>query len=257
MSKRVCRYNFAWEKKPEYKEWLQEDKKDDTKAVCRVCRKSFSIANMGEAAQKSHIKKSKIPGKLTKHEQNVKIVSQGKTISTFGSTSRSEFTPVSSSSSTSTPSTPSVSLSQSQLKLLSDDVCKAEVLWVLKNVFSHYSYHSSEEINLLFQEMFSDSDIAKSFKCGEKKTAYIASYGLAPFFKNQIITTLNNMSMPYFVHMFDESYVIRHTQNKWTAMCGFGIIFKNVLSLATWEHNLWDMVMLVSCWNTLLSHLKG
>ena len=53
--------------------------------------------------------------------------------------------------------------------------------------------------------MFSDSDIAKSFKCGEKKTAYIASYGLAPFFKNQIITTLNNMSMPYFVHMFDES----------------------------------------------------
>ena len=111
MSKRVCRYNFAWEKKPEYKEWLQEDKKDDTKAVCRVCRKSFSIANMGEAALKSHIKKSQIPGKLTKHEQTIKIVSQGRSISAFGSTSRSGFTPVSSSSSTSTPSNPSVSLS--------------------------------------------------------------------------------------------------------------------------------------------------
>ena len=99
------------------------------------------------------------------------------------------------------------------LQVQSSDVPKAEVLWVLKNVSCHYSYHSSEKINRLFQAMFPDSSIASNFQCGETKTAYIAAYGLAPFFKNQLVSQINSLSMPQFVYMFDES-LCKATQTK-------------------------------------------
>ncbi len=38
----------------------------------------------------------------------------------------------------------------------------------------HQSYIANEEIGELFQTMFPDSDIAKSFRCRKDKTAYIA-----------------------------------------------------------------------------------
>ena len=84
---------------------------------------------------------------------------------------------------------------------------------MLKNVSCHYSYHSSEKINKLFQAMFPDSSIASNFQCGETKTAYIAAYGLAPFFKNQLVSQINSLSMPQFVYVFDES-LCEATQTK-------------------------------------------
>ena len=75
MSKRACRYNVSWESIPEYKEWLGPDPKDSAAARCKVCRKTFNIANMGEAALKSHMKPSKDKSKPTKHEKNIKAVS--------------------------------------------------------------------------------------------------------------------------------------------------------------------------------------
>ena len=61
-----------------------------------------------------------------------------------------------------------------------NDVLKAEVLWVLKVVTSHFSYKSCEGLNSLFLKMFPDSKIAETLTCGESKCARMARFGLAP-----------------------------------------------------------------------------
>ena len=57
--------------------------------------------------------------------------------------------------------------------------------------------------------MFSDSDIAKGFSCGEKKTAYVCCFGLAPYFRSQLF----EMTVGPFVFLFDES-LCQTTQSK-------------------------------------------
>ena len=51
--------------------------------------------------------------------------------------------------------------------------------------------------------MFLDSDIAKSFALGKDMTGYIIKFGIAPYFKKQLVETINNAGP--FVLMFDES----------------------------------------------------
>ena len=48
-----------------------------------------------------------------------------------------------------------------------DESLKAEILWALKAIMSHYSYKSCEGMSKLFQVMFPDSRIASQFSCGE------------------------------------------------------------------------------------------
>ena len=58
--------------------------------------------------------------------------------------------------------------------------------------------------------MFPDSDIAKTFTYGKDKTGYIMRFGLANFFKQQVIDTINQEGP--FVLMFDES--LNHSTKK-------------------------------------------
>ncbi|KAI4804159.1 hypothetical protein KUCAC02_025796 [Chaenocephalus aceratus] len=51
--------------------------------------------------------------------------------------------------------------------------------------------------------MFPDSEIAKTFTCGKDKTGYIVRFGLAPYFKEQLVNSINEAGP--FVLMFDES----------------------------------------------------
>ena len=81
------------------------------------------------------------------------------------------------------------------------DDLKAEILWVLHTIKNHISYKSNEQIDKLFARMFSDSDIAKGFSCGEKKTAYVCCFSLAPYFRSQLF----EMAVGPFVFLFDES----------------------------------------------------
>lgn len=80
---------------------------------------------------------------------------------------------------------------------------EAEVTWCLNTVDKHHSYSSNEDISDCFAAMFPDSQIAKTFSCGKDKTSYIVKFGLAPFFKQQLVTAVNNAGP--FVLMFEES----------------------------------------------------
>ena len=92
-----------------------------------------------------------------------------------------------------------------------DDHWRAEVLWAMKVVSSHYSYVSCMETDRPFQLMFPDSAIAKSFSCGEKNIAYIICHGLAPYFSQQLKDQVQLLDS--LVILFDESFK-RFTQNK-------------------------------------------
>ena len=60
-----------------------------------------------------------------------------------------------------------------------DNVLKAETLWTLKLITSHYSFNSSKDTFQLFSAMFPDSQIVQQFACGERKAVYCCVFSLA------------------------------------------------------------------------------
>ena len=57
MAKRTFDSDWASETlNPSFSQWVQEVKDDKTKATCAVCKKTFSLSNMGSTALKSHVK---------------------------------------------------------------------------------------------------------------------------------------------------------------------------------------------------------
>lgn len=89
------------------------------------------------------------------------------------------------------------------IQVLKNSVLDAEIKWVLKCIHSHFSFNSCTDINDVFRDMFPDSEIAKQFSCGPTKCAYIACFGLAPYYSSLLYTTLNNAEC--FTLFFDES----------------------------------------------------
>ena len=87
--------------------------------------------------------------------------------------------------------------------VLRKDQHKAEILWALKTVMSHYSYNSAENIADLFRAMFQDSRIAERMQCGPTKLSYLICFGIAPYFKQQLLSELKETQC--FVISFDES----------------------------------------------------
>ena len=79
---------------------------------------------------------------------------------------------------------------------------RAEMLWCLYTVNSNNSFHSNQDVVFTFQQMFPDSDLAKTMSCGETKSMYLSCFGIAPYFKSLVEKTAK--TNPYVV-MFDES----------------------------------------------------
>ncbi|KAJ8894103.1 hypothetical protein PR048_006713 [Dryococelus australis] len=88
--------------------------------------------------------------------------------------------------------------------ILNKDVFDAEIMWTFRTVDVHASYKSNENISKIFLKMFSDSDIALKFSCGEKKSAYLVVFGIAPYLQNEIVEQLSVLKKNY-VLLFYES----------------------------------------------------
>ena len=77
MSKgKTYRFNTDWLSGEEYKDWLLPEESDNTKARCKICKKTFSLLNMGETAMKDHAE-----GK--KHASAVKVSQRTESVSDF------------------------------------------------------------------------------------------------------------------------------------------------------------------------------
>ena len=170
-----CSFNTIWLSNTNYKLWLKREE-DPGRAGCKLCVRSFDISNMGEAALVSHAK-----GK--KHTDNQKAAEQTTSVSTY-------FAPRPAVASTDRPNvTASSSTRQPTINqsITSNDVLSAEILWSMKCMDSHYSYHSCANAGEVFRTMFPDSDIASKFSLGETKAAYLAVFGIAPYFKSLLV----------------------------------------------------------------------
>lgn len=182
--------------------WVKEVKSDNRSAYCSVCRKNLDLCKMGESALKSHMLGSK-------HKLNERMLSRG----VSGLLTVSEFM-VAEPEKDAKFETPQISnlevpsgvaVSPSTKTVLEygsrNDVLKAEILWTLKTVCDHSSYRSNENAGSIFKTMFPDSPIASKFACGERKTAYISVFGIAPFF----LDTLKKSIKGKYCVLFDES----------------------------------------------------
>ena len=210
-----CIYNCKWELDSQYKGWVSAFKADKRKALCKSCDRLIDISSMGESALKSHMKGEK-------HRLNSRCEQQQVTLSSFGfgsctSTSasakgdvemRAEASQQAIQSHLTVPPPPedvakTPTKSQASMKgfVNKDEVLKAEILWTLKLITSHYSLNSSKNTAQLFSAMFADSEIAKQFTCGERKASYLCVFGLAEYFKKLLKDSVRGP----FVGLFDES----------------------------------------------------
>ena len=107
---------------------------------------------------------------------------------------------MSSSTSSSTPNTDQSSLDD----YVNDDVkLKTEIIWVLKCVLAGYPNRSCDGLDEIFARMFPDSEIAQKFKLGRQKSMYLATLGIAPYFKLLLQSELAKSDIMVF--SFDES----------------------------------------------------
>ena len=166
---------------------------------------------MGESALTSHMKGAK-------HRQLLEI-STSSSMDSFVSIqsdvlqpTQSDLTAVHSAESMAGPSTQALSIEPIQTSAGSagalssvtrNDHLKAETLWALNVVSKNYSFKSCEGVGDLFREMFPDSEIAKQFRCGERKANYLVTFGVVPYLQSQLCDQIKKAND--YVMLFDES----------------------------------------------------
>ena len=73
---------------------------------------------------------------------------------------------------------------------MNDQKTRAEVLWALKISDANFAHASCDDVGIVFQEMFTDSLIAKKFQMGSSKVSYVICDGLGPFFVKQVVSQI-------------------------------------------------------------------
>ena len=87
-----------------------------------------------------------------------------------------------------------------------DDVLKAEILWALKVIESHFSYNSSRNIVDLLKMMLRDSKIVEKLCLCSTKLAYLITHGLAPFFHDELLKLISSKYVTCFDEAFNELF---------------------------------------------------
>ena len=197
-----CAFNQQWLRKPEYAKWIREEKETKYSCFCCLCKKKIDLRVMGESALKSHAKGKKHIELLKASEPAVPMscfLKSAKTSSAVAaSTDSSVSSPQQLNLTEQTGSVPRVKMTDFCTKT---DTLKAEILWTLKIVNAHNSFRSCEDS--VFASMFPDSAIARNFKCGETKSRYLATFGIAPYFSEALKKRVKDEDT--YVLLFDES----------------------------------------------------
>jgi hypothetical protein len=235
-SNRKTTFNQLWldsKFHPEFSSWLQDVKRSPTDAYCKSCKTTFSLSNMGRQALNSHSKSSKhlkctaatvdtmdtqtrLTSFLTRPAKETSILVPIRLPETVvqdavhdgihtglvdGATTRAEpVTLPQDPRATTVVNVPAKSLAG---YVLNDQVTKAEALWAMKSVMSHFSFNSSDHLKEVFETMFPDSAIAKKLTIGSTKLSYCVTYGLAPYFHGNLLRSVQKCSS--FVLCFDEA----------------------------------------------------
>ena len=222
--KKTTSFSPHWLSDPDFSGWIGAVPDDKHRARCNACGCAFDLSNMGKRALQSHATGKKHQKALAlmvtvKKEQNTLhsfFSKVPKAIPVHDTALVQEEIPDAVPPDLYVPPPPPLSVQQSAasttngskqqcvLKVSSGDVLRAEVLWSIKVVLSHFSVNSCTGMPELFRSMFPDSSIAKEFKIYKTKCSYIICFGLAPYFKELFMRKLKEADCK-FVISFDES----------------------------------------------------
>nr|CAD7426049.1 unnamed protein product [Timema monikensis] len=86
---------------------------------------------------------------------------------------------------------------------LNANVTECETLWCIQTTVYHNSLRNAESSVRLFKRMFRDSSTATDMRLGKDKISYSIVYGLAPYFKNKLVSAVKKCE--FFVVGFDET----------------------------------------------------
>ena len=84
-----------------------------------------------------------------------------------------------------------------------DAITKAELIWAMKSMSSHFSYSASDNIKLVLNAMF-PGKIPANFTMSSSKLSYFISDGTGPYFNSLMVKDITKSQIPYSVH-FDET----------------------------------------------------
>ena len=198
-----CVFNPVWVKNKDYQSWIAPAE-DKYRFFCRVCNCSLDIGKIGEKAVKLHHGSGRHKKRLAESVVPINSFLQVEETQTPLEQPPSQPAERFQSSSSSSSSTSfSSSSGIASFCVNQTDILKAEILYTLKVVDSHYSFRSCEGNSLLFKNMFHDSKIARGFACNETKSGYIAKFGIAPHFVSVLKKKVRDESG--YVLLFDES----------------------------------------------------
>ena len=258
MSKKQTYFSDTWLTDLQFSVWVTKST-DSKKAYCKLCKKPFSLSNMGVKALRSHAKSENHLKRIKEKESvqnffNKKLTSEPQQTNnqTITNETQQPLCEPHQDPSCEPPVLPKkVSMQQTlTASVLDSSSLKAEIVWALKSVMSGYSNNSSSDMNVTFQIMFPDSNIAKQYQMGPDKLKYIVNWGLAPYFKDLLIEDISKAK--YLSVGFDESL------NKITQSCPMDLMVRY------WDVNnskvqvrYWDSTFLGhSAANDLLQHFN-
>ena len=97
------------------------------------------------------------------------------------------------------------SKTQSSIKLVinTSEHSKAEILWTLEFISAVYSNNSCSDNADLFQYMFPNSEITKSFELRPTKIKYLTNFGIALYCKSVVLERIKES--PCFIILYSES----------------------------------------------------
>ncbi|KAH8010003.1 hypothetical protein HPB51_024353 [Rhipicephalus microplus] len=87
--------------------------------------------------------------------------------------------------------------------LFKNNVTKAEIFWCLNTIMTHRSFRSAAASAALFPLMFPTFEVAAKVQLGKDKVGYTICHGIAPYFRNMLLSSLVNV--PYLVVCFNEA----------------------------------------------------
>ena len=160
--------------------WLKRGKNIGT-FLCIVCNEEKSCRNGGWRDVYKHSKREK-------HLQRLKdAIESGQLIA-------------------STSSFNNRTSSNEYILTFDEKVTRAEVYWAMATAKLGLSYNSSQYIQELFSQMFSDSTIAKDLTMKPRKLSYILSHGTGHYFTKVMLYDL--MKAPGYTLIFDETIIV-------------------------------------------------
>ena len=186
----AARFNLEWMSKEEYKDWLLPEDSGNTKARYKLCRKTFSLSNMGEPSLKSHAQGKKHQSIIQRSEKNPSVM---------GFWKKEQVAEASTSKESGKPSTLVMNSSEEHKSSLltkfplTKEHHKAEIIWALKSVTSHF-YNSAHDIADVFKAMFPNSSIAQHMSSGPTKLSYLISFETEPYFRELLLANIKKAS---------------------------------------------------------------